>query len=171
MLVFDKKKKNLDKIYNKIVEKSKASYYLLEFGPTNTNHFREVFQLNLILILWYMKTKKMSAKYLEYLIKIFIKDLEGMVIELGGSETSLRKKIRKFIENFYGRLYAFSNVFDNFENEKKKQKLQDVINKNIKSPINKNLMVDYLSLNLIYLKKLDQKDFWRGNFFANKKTI
>ena len=40
-----------------------------------------------------MKTKNLSKKYLEYLIKIFIKDLEGMVIELGGSETSLRKKL------------------------------------------------------------------------------
>ena len=38
-----------------------------------------------------MKTKKISQNYLEYLIKIFIKDLEGMVIELGGSETSLKK--------------------------------------------------------------------------------
>ena len=48
-----------------------------------------------------MKTKNMNEKYLEYLINIFIKDLEGMVIELGGSETSLRKKIRKFVENFW----------------------------------------------------------------------
>ena len=120
MLIFNKKKKDLNNIYNKIVEESKVSYYLLNAGRSDTDHFREVFQLNLILILWYMKTKNLSKKYLEYLIKIFIKDLEGMVIELGGSETSLRKKIRKFIENFYGRLYAFSEIFDNFENGGKK---------------------------------------------------
>ena len=114
-----------------------------------------------------MKTKNLSEKYLEYLIKIFIKDLEGMVIELGGSETSLRKKIRKFIENFYGRLYAFSEIFDNFENGGKK-KLKDVINKNLKSPQLTKLMVNYLSLNYNHLKKLDEKSFWRANLYAGK---
>ena len=170
MLVFNKKKKDLRNIYYKIVEESKVSYYLLDSGPKNTDHFRELFQLNLILILWYMKTKNMSDKYLEYLINIFIKDLEGMVIELGGSETSLRKKIRKFIENFYGRLYAFSEIFDNFENTDKK-KLKEVINKNFEGSFGSKLIVDYLRLNLIYLKKLDQKDFWTENLFANKKSI
>ena len=114
-----------------------------------------------------MKTKNLSQKYLEYLINIFIKDLEGMVIELGGSETSLRKKIRKFIENFYGRLYAFSEIIDNFENGGKK-KLKDVINKNLKSPQLTKLMINYLSLNYNHLKKLDEKNFWRANLFAGK---
>ncbi len=167
MLFFNKKKKDLDNIYYKIVEESKVSYYLLKVSSDNADHFREFFQLNLILILWYMKTKNMNEKYLEYLINIFIKDLEGMVIELGGSETSLRKKIRKFVENFYGRLYAFSEIFDNFENAGKK-KLKEVINKNFKSSSVSKLMIDYLSLNLIYLKKLDQKDFWTANLFVNK---
>ena len=114
-----------------------------------------------------MRTKKLSKKYLEYLIKIFIKDLEGMVIELGGSETSLRKKIRKFIENFYGRLYAFSEIFDNFENGGKK-KLKDVLNKNLKNPLITKLMINYLSLNYNHLKKLDEEDFWRAELFTNK---
>ena len=152
MLIFIKKKKNLNNIYNKIVEESKVSYYLFNAERSDTDHFREVFQLNLILILWYMKTKNLSEKYLEYLIKIFIKDLEGMVIELGGSETSLRKKIRKFIENFYGRLYAFSEIFDNFENGGKK-KLKDVINKNLKSPLVTKLMINYLSSELQSFEK------------------
>ena len=167
MLIFNNKKKDLNNIYNKIVEESKVSYYLLNVGSNSTDQFREFFQLNLILILWYMKTKKMSEKYLEYLIKIFIKDLEGMVIELGGSETSLRKKIRKFVENFYGRLYALSEIFDNFENAGK-NKLEKVINKNLKSPLGSKLIIDYLSRNLIYLRKIDQKDFWTADLFVNK---
>ena len=165
--MFNKKKKFLNNIYNKIVEESKVSYYLFNAERSDTANLREVFQLNLILILWYMKTKNLSEKYLEYLIKIFIKDLEGMVIELGGSETSLRKKIRKFIENFYGRLYALSEIFDNFDNGGKK-KLKDVINKNLKSPQVTKLIINYLSLNYNHLKKLDEKDFWRANLFTNK---
>ena len=167
MFIFNKKKKDLNNIYYKIVEESKVSYYSLNSGPNYTDHFREFFQLNLILILWYMKTKNMNEKYLEYLINIFIKDLEGMVIELGGSETSFRKKIRKFVENFYGRLYAFSETFDNFENIGK-NKLKEVINKNFKNHLGSKLITDYLSLNLVYLKKLDQKEFWTANLFANR---
>ena len=167
MLVFNNKKKKLNNIYNKIVEESKVSFNLLNAERSDADHFREVFQLNLILILWYMKTKNLSNKYLEYLIKIFIKDLEGMVIELGGSETSLRKKIRKFIENFYGRLYAFSEIFDNFENGGEK-KLKEVMNKNLKSPQVTKVMINYLSLNYNHLKKLDEKDFWTANLFNNK---
>ena len=167
MLIFNKKKKSLNKIYNKIIEESKVSYYLLNVERIDTDHFREFFQLNLILILWYMKTKNLSQKYLEYLIKIFIKDLEGMVIELGGSETSLRKKIRKFIENFYGRLYAFSEIFDNFEDGGGKR-LKDVLNKNLKSPQVSKLMVNYLSQNYNHLKKLDEKDFWKAKLFIDK---
>ena len=53
MLIFNKKKKNLDNIYNKIVEESKVSYYLFNAERSDTDYFREVFQLNLILILWY----------------------------------------------------------------------------------------------------------------------
>ena len=170
MLIFNKKKKELNNIYNKIVEESKVSYYLLKTGRNNTDHLREVFQMNLILILWYMKTKNISKKYLEYLIKIFIKDLEGMVIELGGSETSLRKKIRKFIENFYGRLYALSELFDNFENGGEKR-LKDVIKKNLKNPLITKLMIGYLSLNYSHVKKLDEKDFWRANLFKDKSRI
>jgi len=166
MLFFNKKKKELNYVYNKIVEESKVSYFLFKIGPNDTDHFREFFQLNLILILWYMKTNKMDEKYLVYLVKTFVKDLEGMVVELGGSETSLRKKIRKFIENFYGRLYALSRAFDNFEKGKKRV-LRDVLSKNLKSSFNMKLIIDYLSLNIIYLKKLDQKDFWRANFCFN----
>ena len=62
MLIFNKKKKELDNVYYKIVEESKVSYYLLKNGSNNTDHFREFFQLNLILILWYMKTKDMDEK-------------------------------------------------------------------------------------------------------------
>ena len=167
MLIFNKKKKKLNNIYNKIVEESKVSYYLFNTERNDTDYFREVFQLNLILILWYMKTKNLSEKYLEYLIKIFIKDLEGMVIELGGSETSLRKKIRKLIENFYGRLYAFSEIFDNFENGGK-NKLKDVINKNLERPLVTDLMINHLRRNYNHLKKLDEKDFWRANLFTKK---
>ena len=50
MLIFNNKKKKLDNIYNKIVEESKVSYYLFNSERIDTDHFREVFQLNLILI-------------------------------------------------------------------------------------------------------------------------
>ena len=66
-----------------------------------------------------MKSNNVQDKYIMYLVKRFISDLENLFIELGGSETSLRKKIRPIVENFYGRLYSFSLTFDHLEKIKK----------------------------------------------------
>ena len=49
-----------------------------------------------------------------------------------------------------------------------KKELKDVINKNLRSPLVTKLMINYLSLNYNYLKKLDEKDFWKANLFVNK---
>ena len=115
MIFFSSKKKKLDNIYSKIGEQSKQSFFLQKTKNKDVNFFVEFFQTNLILIIWYMKSRNFENKNIDYLINKYIKDLEGLVIELGGSETSLRKKIRIIIGNFYGRLYRYSIIFDEIE--------------------------------------------------------
>ena len=163
MFFFNSKKKTLNIIYNKIVKESKDSFFLVQKKPSNIEQLREFFQLNFILILWYMKTKKINNKHLDYLIKIFIKDLEGMIVELGGSETSFRKKVRIIIENFYGRLYVYTDLFDKFENIKNEQ-IKKIIGRNFTFLTNNNYIIEYIRLNIVSLKKLNVEDFWSVNF-------
>ena len=163
MFFFNSKKKTLNIIYNKIVKESKDSFFLIQKKTSNIEQLREFFQLNFILILWYMKTKKINNKHLDHLIKIFIKDLEGMIVELGGSETSFRKKVRIIIENFYGRLYAYTDLFDKFEKIKNEQ-IKKIIGRNFTFLTNNKYIIEYIRLNIVSLKKLNVEDFWSVNF-------
>ncbi len=169
-MLFYKKKKVLSIIYNKIVEESKDSFNLLIKNSCNTDYFREFFQFNLILILWYMKTKDIKNKHLNCLIEIFISDLEGMVIELGGSETSLRKKIRIIIENFYGRLYVYTELFDEYDKNTYETK-KNILKKNFYFLSNFKPIISYLNANILYLRKLDVQDFWNANFILRVNKV
>ena len=125
----------------------------------------EFFQLNFILILWYMKSKKISKKHIEYLIKKYVKDLECSIIELGGSETSLRKKIRTMMGNFYSRLYSFSEVFDEIINLKKKSEIKKLLLKNFSVLVDLESLEKYLLHHINEFDSLDDSDFWDLNFF------
>ena len=50
-------------IYKKIVEQSKKKFFFeVFFVPKKTETKIEIFQLNLIIVLWYMKKKKILSK-------------------------------------------------------------------------------------------------------------
>ena len=168
MIFLNSKKKKLDNIYNKIAEQSKQSFYFDKNLNSNVNFFIEFFQTNLILILWFIKFKNMEKKYTDYLVNKFIKDLEGSVIELGVSETSLRKKIRVIIENFYGRLYSYSKLFDSLVKKNEKTYLKKTIKKNFNSSTNINLLEKYIESNFNYLKELKENDFWDLKIFKSE---
>lgn len=164
LLFLNPQKKKLDNIYNKIAEQSKDSFYLKKDQIKDIEIYREFFQLNLIIILWYMRFKKINNKYTNYLINKLIKDFEGMVIELGGSETSFRKKIRILVENFYGRLYIYSDLFDNVKTIND-QKLSSIIFKNFNQKIDTKMIYKYIKYHIPNFKKMDINDFWELNFF------
>ena len=111
----------------------------------------------------------MEKKYTDYLVNKFIKDLEGSVIELGVSETSLRKKIRVIIENFYGRLYSYSKLFDSLVKKNEKTYLKKTIKKNFNSSTNINLLEKYIESNFNYLKELKENDFWDLKIFKSER--
>lgn len=169
MIFLNIKKRKLNNIYNKIVKQSKQSFYLRENDSSKKDNILEFFQLNLIIILWYMKSKKIDDKYINYLINKFIKDLEHLIVELGFSETSIRKKIRIILENFYGRLYSYSQIFDEIIKKKKKINFKKLIKRNFKSNVNQNLLDNYLNKNIKYFNKLDLNDFWDINFFLERE--
>lgn len=169
MIFLNIKKRKLNNIYNKIVKQSKQSFYLRENDSSKKDNILEFFQLNLIIILWYMKSKKIDDKYINYLINKFIKDLEHLIVELGFSETSIRKKIRIILENFYGRLYSYSQIFDEIIKKKKNINFKKLIKRNFKSNVNQNLLDNYLNKNIKYFNKLDLNDFWDINFFLERE--
>lgn len=117
-----------------------------------------------------MKKNQIKSKYLDYLIKLFIRDLEGMIIELGGSETSFRKKVRIIIENFYRRLYEFSELFDKHKNFRKSNS-KNLISKNLTFLSEYEPILRYLNKNITLMRNLKVEDFWNANFFLSKFII
>ena len=90
------KKKNLNNLYNKIIQQSKETSILEDFDSQVSLNI-ELLQINLSIILWYMKGQKIKQKYLDFLISRFIKDLEAASIELGFAESGLKKNCYCFV--------------------------------------------------------------------------
>ena len=151
------KKKLLDKIYKKIVDQSKKTFFFDKIlVPKSFESRLEVFQLNLIIILWYLKKKDSGKKNSFNLIQIFIRDLEYAIRELGVSDLSVGRKIRTLTENFYGRLYAYTECFE----DNKEKKLEEKFKKNFKfKGIDYKKLLNYAEINIDYFKTLKILDF------------
>jgi hypothetical protein len=91
-----------------------------------------------------MRFKKIKMENLNFLINKFFNDLELSIVELGFSETSMRKKMRIIAENFYGRLYSYSSVFDEIQCKKKRNSVKSTIIKNFNNKeVNLKCLVNY----------------------------
>ena len=103
-------------IYNKIIEQSKKNFFFKDLLIPDEFNFRlEIFQLNLILLLWYMKKSDLKNKDIESIINFFIKDLESLLREAGESDSSVPRKIRKLVKKvrtFYPKMQI--NILQDF---------------------------------------------------------
>ena len=127
--------------------------------PDEFNFRLEIFELNLILILWYMKVSNLKKKNIELIVSFFIKDLELLLREAGESDSSIPRKMRKLVENFYGRLKSYSNEFDILLNGDLK-KIEKCLKKNfIFKKIKYSSLCKYILVNVKYFSKLKVSDF------------
>ena len=153
-------------VYKKIVEQSKKNFFFeVFFVPKKTETKIEIFQLNLIIVLWYMKKKKFKQEDITFLISIFLKDLESLCFEVGEAESRIPKKMRKMTENFYGRLISYSKQFDKIQ-----EKQASEINKTLKvnfncEKIKYNEYSKYLRDNIKHFYKFEKKDIHKITFF------
>lgn len=153
-------------VYKKIVEQSKKKFFFEVFlVPKKTETKIEIFQLNLIIVLWYMKKKNFKQEDITFLISIFLKDLESLCFEVGEAESRIPKKMRKMTENFYGRLISYSKQFDKIQ-----EKQASEINKTLKvnfncEKIKYNEYSKYLRDNIKHFYKFEKKDFHNLTFF------
>ena len=155
-------------IYMKIVDQSKKKFFFdVFFVPKKTELMIEVFQLNLIIVLWYMKKKKFNDKDITLLISIYLKDLELLCFEIGEAESRIPKKMRKLTENFYGRLYSYSAQFDKIFEKKNCEIIKKLKANFNEENINYNKYLKYLQKNISHFCKTEKKDFQNLTFFEN----
>ncbi len=158
-------------VYNKIIKQSKKNFFFDDFLIPDLFLTRlEIFQLNLILILWYMKFSKIKKNNLEDIINFFLKDLELLLRESGEAESRVPRKTRKLVENFYGRLAVYSQQFD-LVIEKKNNELKEKLQQNfLHNKIKFKKFEDYIKENILYFETLKTNDFLDLKFdFVTKK--
>ena len=161
----------LSSIYSKIIKQSKKNFFFENFLIPDLFLMRlEIFQLNLILILWYMKFAKIKKNNLEGIISFFLRDLELLLRESGEAESRVPRKTRKLVENFYGRLGVYSQQFDLII-AKRKNELKEKLQQNfLDDNINFKKVENYIKVNIFYFETLKLDDFLDLNFdFVSKK--
>ena len=124
ILQYFKKKENKykiksDKIYLNILDKSKS---LL-----NKKYFHEVdfsisFELISILLIYYLKFLKnkdsqSNKRINEELMKNFVNDLDKSLRDVGISDMSIGKYVKKYVKKFYYRLKILDPIFENENKE------------------------------------------------------
>ena len=124
ILQYFKKKENefkikSDKIYLNILNKSKS---LLNKKFFNEIDFSTSFELISILLIYYLKffkNKDMNSKKRvnEELIKNLVNDLDKSLRDIGISDMSIGKYVKKYVKKFYYRLKILNLIFqnDNYE--------------------------------------------------------
>jgi len=158
------KKKTLNNLYNKIIQQSKETSILADFDSDISLNI-EFLQINLSIILWYMNSKKIKKKYLDFLISRFIDDLESASIELGFAESGLKKKVRKLAQNFYQNLDYNLKIINELLKSNGKISLTKIFNERYeKKNTNFKKLENYYKNNIKLFLNLDEKSFWNLNF-------
>ena len=139
ILQYFKKKENeykiiSDKIYFNILNKSKS---LLNKKFFNVIDFSTSFELISILLIYYLKffkNKDMASnkRVKEELMKNLVNDLDKSLRDVGISDMSIGKYVKKYVKKFYYRLKILDPIFENDNNQKLLNHLNSLefINKN-----------------------------------------
>ena len=124
ILQYFKKKENefkikSDNIYLNILNKSRS---LLNKKFFNEIDFSTSFELISILLIYYLnffKNKDMASnkRVKEELMKNLVNDLDKSLRDVGISDMSIGKYVKKYVKKFYYRLKILDPIFENYNNE------------------------------------------------------
>ena len=157
ILQYFKKKENefkikSDKIYLNILNKSKS---LLNKKFFNEIDFSTSFELISILLIYYLnffKNKDMASnkRVKEELMKNLVNDLDKSLRDVGISDMSICKYVKKYVKKFYYRLKILDPIFENENKEELLNYLNSLESVNKK---NSNELVKVLSKFFMEIKK------------------
>ena len=148
ILQYFKKKENeykikSDKIYLNILNKSKFLLNKKYFKEINFGISFELISILLIFYLHFLKNNKIYShkKINEELLKNLVNDLDKSLRDVGISDMSIGKYVKKYVKKFYYRLKILDPIFENYNNEELLNYLNsfEFVNKN-----NSNELVNQL---------------------------
>ena len=116
-------------IYNAIVAQSRQPVFYTDFLiPDDVTGRFDVLSLHTCLVFIRLREAKGKEKeFSQALFDLFFKDMDQSIREMGVSDVGVPKKIQKMGSLFYGLLEKLTNALE----EKDKDSLEKVINRNI----------------------------------------
>jgi cytochrome b pre-mRNA-processing protein 3 len=124
ILQYFRKKENeykikADKIYLNILNKSKLLMNKKYFNEINFSISFEIISLLLIFYLHFLKDNSSSSKKKinEELVKNLVNDLDKSLRDIGISDMSIGKYVKRYVKKFYYRLKILDPIFENDNNE------------------------------------------------------
>ena len=157
ILQYFKKKENeykikSDIIYFNILKKSKSLLNKKYFNEVNFTTSFELISILLIYYLKFFKNKDITSKKRvnEELMKNLVNDLDKSLRDVGISDMSIGKYVKKYVKKFYFRLKILDPIFENENNEELLSYLNSLkfVNKD-----NSNELINQLSEFFVQIKK------------------
>ena len=155
ILQYFKKKENeykikSDKIYLNILKKSKTLMNPKYFNKLDFNISFELISILLIYHLKFFKNKDMISKKIvnEELMKNLVNDLDKSLRDVGISDMSIGKYVKKYVKKFYYRLKILDPIFENDNYEELLNYLNslDFVNKNNSNELGNQLLEFFLQI-------------------------
>lgn len=160
ILQYFRKKENeykikADKIYLNILNKSKLLINKKYFNEISFSISFEIISLLLIFYLHFLKDNNtfLKKKINEELVKNLVNDLDTSLRDIGISDMSIGKYVKKYVKKFYYRLKILDPIFENDDNEEFYNYLNSLefVNKN-----NLKELVNQLSMFFLQIKKINE---------------
>jgi hypothetical protein len=124
ILQYFKKKENeykikSDKIYLNILYQSKSLLNNKFFNETNFSTSFELISILIIYNLKFFKNKNIASKKRvnDELMKNLVNDLDKSLRDVGISDMSIGKYVKKYVKKFYYRLKILDPIFENDNND------------------------------------------------------
>ena len=171
-MLFKKKDKQVEIIYQNIVKISRSKFFYLDLKLKDNFETRfDLIIFHAFIIFYYYKnlsTKK--TKISQDLFDFMFADFENNLREMGFGDIAVNKKMKVFITAFYGRIAQYSKGIDVYKNGGDKSLLQQTILNNIykgdetlKHHI--NYFIDYMIVNIDYFIGNKEVKNLKNNFY------
>ena len=164
-MIFKKSNKNIELIYQNIITISRSKVFYLDFNLDDRFETRfDLITFHAFAIFYFFRKKSIGKSEIsQELFDLIFSDLENNLREMGFGDIAVNKKMKLFVNAFYGRIAQYSKGMEKYENSKDKSLLHQTILNNIYKSKNEasniDVFVNYIISSIErFLKKTEEEN-------------
>ena len=165
----------IENIYTNIVKTSRNKIFFLDFKVDDTveGRFDIIILHSFIIFYFFINIDEEKSKIPQLLFDHMFADFDSNLREMGFGDIAVNKRMKQFINAFYGRIYNYSKGLTQFKKINNDKVLKDTIIRNIYKDTNTeikcvNFWSEYIINNFDYINNRTQEQNI-NNFFSFKQ--